>query len=268
MLFGKNIKLLRKRKKRSQEDVAQEIKIKRSTYSGYENGTSEPSFDTLVKLSNYFRVSIDKLLKIDLNALSEMYLSQLEKGFDIDITGKHLRILATTVNNDDYENIELVPIKAKAGYTNGFADPDFIKVLPTFQLPFLDKNKKYRTFQINGDSMPPVSNGSYVTGEYLQNWNMIKDGLPYIVVTKDDGAVFKMVYNQVAEKQSLQLCSTNPAYEPYNVHVNDVLEIWKFINYISNDLPEPNLNNSNVSATMMNLQREVKEIKNTLREKK
>lgn len=268
MLFGKNIKLLRKRKKRSQEDVAQEIKIKRSTYSGYENGTSEPSFDTLVKLSNYFRVSIDKLLKIDLNALSEMYLSQLEKGFDIDITGKHLRILATTVNNDDYENIELVPIKAKAGYTNGFADPDFIKVLPTFQLPFLDKNKKYRTFQINGDSMPPVSNGSYVTGEYLQNWNMIKDGLPYIVVTKDDGAVFKMVYNQVVEKQSLQLCSTNPAYEPYNVHVNDVLEIWKFINYISNDLPEPNLNNSNVSATMMNLQREVKEIKNTLREKK
>ena len=266
VFFGSNIKLLRQRKKRSQEDVASELAIKRSTLSGYENEVAEPNFENLIKLSQYFRITIDKLLKIDLKTISEMYLAELEKGYDIDISGKHLRVLATTVDANNEENIELVPVKAKAGYTNGYADPNFIKVLPTFQLPFLDRSKKYRTFQINGDSMPPVPHGSWVTGEFLQNWNQLKDGYPYIVITKDEGAVFKVVYNMIDKEQSLQLCSTNPEYAPYKVNVNEVLEIWKFVNYISNELSEPNLTKDTMSSAMMNLQREVKEIKNTLRE--
>ena len=47
------------------------------------------------------------------------------------------------------------------GYTRGFADPEFVKVLPVFQLPFLSRDKKYRTFQISGDSMLPIPDGSY-----------------------------------------------------------------------------------------------------------
>ena len=37
--------------------------------------------------------------------------------------------------------------------------------------------------------MPPVTEGSWVTGEFIQNWKHIRDGYPYIVVTKDDGIV-------------------------------------------------------------------------------
>ncbi len=55
------------------------------------------------------------------------------------------------------------PEKAKAGYKGGFADPDYIRVLPTFQLPFLSRDKKYRTFQISGDSMLPIPDESFVT---------------------------------------------------------------------------------------------------------
>jgi|SRR5690554_5454388 len=265
MYFGPNIQLLRKRKKMSQEDLAAELNIKRSSLSGYELGNSEPNFETLLQFSEYFKISVDKLLKQDLNKISELYLAQLEQGIDIDITGGKLRVLTTTVDEKNEENIELVPVKAKAGYTTGYGDPDFIKVLPTFQLPFLDKNKKFRSFQIDGDSMPPVSNQSWVTGEFVQNWKSIKDGYPYIVVTESDGVVFKVVYKQLDKNQSLLLCSTNPEYSPYEININEVHEVWKFVNYISNEMPEPNLSRDQLSQSMMNMQKEIREIKNRLK---
>ena len=76
--------------------------------------------------------------------------------------------------------------------------------------------------------MPPISEGSWVTASYLQDWNDIKDGENYIVVTKDDGVVFKRLYNKIKEDQSLTLVSTNSAYAPYPMHINKVIEIWKF----------------------------------------
>ncbi|MEM7163691.1 MAG: helix-turn-helix domain-containing protein, partial [Bacteroidota bacterium] len=179
--FGPNIKLLRQRRKRSQEDVASSLDIKRTSLSGYENGSVEPPYKVLVKLSNYYKVSIDKLVKYDLSSISEMQLSELEKGFDIDLEGNKMRVLAITVDSENNDNIELIPEKAKAGYRTGFADPEYLKILPTFNLPFLNKSKKYRTFQINGDSMPPVCHEAFVTGEYVENWTMIKDGQPYII---------------------------------------------------------------------------------------
>lgn len=265
MYFGSNIQLLRKRKNLSQADLSKELGIKRSSLSGYEIGNAEPGFENLLKFSEFFNISIDKLLKINLKKLSAVYLSQLEQGIDIDISGGKLRVLATTINSENEENIELVPVKAKAGYTAGYGDPDFIKVLPTFQLPFLDKNKKFRTFQINGDSMPPVSDQSWVTGEFIQNWRTIKDGYPYLIVTENEGVVFKIVYKQFDKNQSLLLCSTNPIYKPYEININEVLEVWKFVNYISEEMPEPNLSKDQLSGSMIDLHKEIREIKNTLR---
>lgn len=233
--FARNIKLLRKRKDRSQEEVSIALDVKRSTWSGYENGVSEPSLAMLLKISGYFKVTIDKLLKNDLIKLPESKISQLERGMDIDIAGDYLRILATTVNRDNEENIELLPEKAKAGYTAGYSDPEYIKVLPTFSMPFLSKQKKYRTFQISGDSMPPISNGSWVTGEYIQNWNSLKNGHPYIILTKDDGIVFKTVYNRLEQNKSLLLVSTNKLFEPYEIKIDQVMEVWKFVHYICNE---------------------------------
>ena len=86
--------------------------------------------------------------------------------------------------------------------------------------------------------MPPISHGSFVTGEFIQNWNYVKDGYPYIIVTKEDGIVFKIVYNKIKRNKTFLLCSTNTAFKPYEVKVDDILEIWKFTNYINSDAPE------------------------------
>lgn len=255
--FSKNIQLLRKRKKRSQEEMAGALGLKRSTLSAYELGTVEPSLETLTRFSRFFKITIDKLITLDLQSISEFYLSELEKGFDIEITGKKLRILATTVDREDNDNVELVPVKAKAGYTAGYADPEFIRVLPTFHLPFLSKSKKYRSFQISGDSMPPVADGSYVTGEYVQNWESIKNGQPYIIITRDEGVVFKIVYNKIQETQTLTLCSTNPIYSPYDVHITDILEVWKFVNYMSENLEIQQDEGKDLTKALQNLQKDI-----------
>jgi transcriptional regulator with XRE-family HTH domain len=266
MYLKENLKLLRKRKKRSQEEVASLLNITRSAYNSYENGVAEPGLTILIKLSDFFQITMDKLVRTDLSILPESKLLELDKGFDMDLTGGRLRILATTVNHENEDNIELVPVKAKAGYTSCYADPNYIKVLPAFNLPFLSPNKKYRTFPISGDSMPPVVDGAFVTGEYLQDWNHVKNGHPYIVVTQNEGIVFKILYNRIEEDGSFLLCSTNTLYSPYSVKVQDILEIWKFVNYINPKFEEPQSPKSDdIGPALRVIQREIGMIKDKVK---
>lgn len=262
--FNSNIKHLRKRKARTQDDTALALNMKRSTLSGYENEVAKPSVEVLTAFSDYFSVAIDTLIKVDLTTLPESQISQLERGYDVFIKGSKLRVLTTTIGEDNEENIELVPEKAKAGYTGGFADPDFIKVLPTFRLPFLSKEKKYRSFQISGDSMLPIPNGSFVTGEYVQNWRHIKNGYPYIVLTVDDGIVFKMLENNIESNGKIKLHSLNELYESYEIEINQVREIWKFVNYISSEMPEANQPKDELLKTVQELRKEVRAIQTKL----
>ena len=261
MYFSKNIKLLRKRRRKTQGDVAAAINIKRSTLSGYENEVAQPGIQALIAFSEYFKVAVDTLLKVDLSSLSESHLSQLERGYDVYLKGSKLRVLATTVDRNNEDNIELVPEKAKAGYQRGFADPEFIRELPTFQLPFLSKEKKYRTFQINGDSMLPIPDGSYITGEFIQNWMEIKDGEACIILTLNEGVVFKVVENQLEKQSRLRVHSLNPIYEAYSIPADEIKEIWKFRNFISNELPEPEIPKNKILKKINALQKEISDLK-------
>jgi transcriptional regulator with XRE-family HTH domain len=250
---------------RTQDDVAVALGMKRSTLSGYENAIAQPGMEALVSFSNYFRVAIDTLVKVDLTKLPESQLRQLENGYDVFIKGSSLRVLATTVGQDNQENIELVMEKAKAGYKSGFADPEYISILPTFRLPFLSKQKKYRTFQISGDSMLPIPDGAWVTGIFIQDWNSIRDRDACIILTPEEGIVFKVVENKIRKEGKLILHSLNPAYEPYEIAVNDIREIWQFVNYISQEIPE-NIADTNyqLAQTVKKLTNEVKAIQTRL----
>ena len=261
MKLGENLKLIRKQLKKSQEEVATDLGLTRSSYSGYENGIAEPGIETLIALSGYYGVPIDSLLTKDFSEFKAEDWSIIESGVYADVNGKKLRVLTTVVDQNDDELIELIPQQARAGYTSGYADPDYLKVLPTFSLPFLSKNRKYRSFPIVGDSMPPVEEGSFVIGEYLQNWASLRSGTPCIVVTKEDGIVFKIVNNYLDKNQSFELCSTNPVYKPYMVHVNEIVELWKFVNYISPSLPEMRIDDSKLTQSIQDLQREIIELK-------
>jgi len=261
MYFASNIKFLRKRRGRTQDDVAVALNLKRSTLSGYENGVAQPGIDVLVSFSRYFNLSIDTMLKISIPDLSESQLGELERGYDAYIKGSNLRVLATTVNSDNLENIELVPEKAKAGYATGYADPEFIGELPRFRLPFLSEKRKYRTFQLKGDSMLPIPEGSWVTGEFVQDWHEIISGKAYVIFTLNDGIVFKVVENNLSNDGKLILYSLNPVYEPYEVHISEVKEIWKFVHFISSELPDPVLPEKQLFQAVAAMKNDLERIK-------
>jgi len=266
MYFSSNIKLLRKRRARTQDDVAVTLGMKRSTLSGYENGIAQPNLEALIAFSKYFRVAIDTLITVDLLKLSESQMSELERGFDVYIKGSNLRVLATTVDSQNNENIEMVAEKAKAGYMSGYADPEFISELPVFQFPLLSKNRKYRTFQISGDSMYPIPDGSWVTGEFVQDWNLLDNGHACIVFTTDNGIVFKIVENLISREQKLRLYSLNPLYEPYEVPIENVKEIWRFVNYISMEIPDPAIPRDDVLRTLASMKHDMNRLKDKLGE--
>ncbi len=237
MYLASNIKLLRKRKKLTQNDLAAVLNCSRSGINNYENGTAMPPVNTLISLSDLFHISIDTLLRTDLSRFRDSQLRMIETGTDVFIKGSELRVLATTVDNKNNDNVELVSIRAKAGYTTGYYDPDYIAGLPVFSLPFLSGEKKYRTFQISGGSMLPIPDKSWVTGEYVQDMGSIKNEDLYIVLTLDEGIVFKKVRNELREKGSFKMISLNPEYEPYDLPANEIREIWKFVHYISEEVP-------------------------------
>jgi len=261
MYFHSNIKFLRRRKNRTQDEAARELRMKRSTLSGYENRVAQPGLDVLMLFSDYYHIAVDTLLRIDLTSLGEMQLRQLEQGEDVFLRGGNLRILASTVNAANEENIELVPVKAQAGYTNGFSDPEYISELQVFQLPFLSREKKYRTFQLKGDSMLPIPENSWVTGEYVPDWISLKTGEACIILTLEEGIVFKIIENRIEEEGRLLLYSLNPLYEPYEIRVGEIREIWKFVHFISHEIPDPVIPENQLVRTVASLKQDLDRLK-------
>jgi len=261
MNFSSNIKYLRKRRKKTQEDAAFVLGLKRSTLNNYENGQTVPNALMLLAFSDYYKIAVDTLLRVDLSKLSDYQLSELERGNDVYIRGSGLRVLATTVNSSNEENIELVNEKAKAGYVTGYADPEYIKELPVFRLPFLSGNRKYRTFQVSGDSMLPLPDGSWVTGEFVGDWHTITSGRPYIILTLNDGVVFKIADNLIRSEGVLRLYSLNPFYQPYDLPVGEIREVWRFVNYISTELPSAETSDEATRRVVAELKNELKLIR-------
>ena len=226
--FSQNLRFLRSKmsEKTSQEKLAELIKIKKPTLGSYESGRAEPKYADLIDIAEFFKVEVDELLKED---LSKRLPGMANKP--------KLRILATTVDSNNEENIEMVPVKALAGYTASYDDVEFIQELPTFQVPFLPRDKKYRVFPIKGESMLPLQPGSLVFAEYVEDWTAIKDGTICIVVTREDGVVLKQVINHLADRKVLILNSTNKTYDPYPILGSEIQEIWKFAGYFHNEFP-------------------------------
>ncbi|MBS1683930.1 MAG: LexA family transcriptional regulator [Bacteroidetes bacterium] len=252
-----NIKFLRKQKGWTQEQLATELNIKRSLIGSYEEGRAKPNYEVLADLGRAFKHSIDNLITRDLRLTEKVPIFSPEQ---MDEASKNLRVLAITVDKEDRENIEMVPVKAAAGYLNGYSDPTFLKELNRFRLPFLPAGT-YRAFEIKGDSMLPMLPGSIVVGEYVDNWRNIKDGNTYVVLSKNEGIVYKRVFNQVEENGTLVLRSDNTAYPAYSIKIDEVLEVWKAVLHISHMNKGNELSYQNILHLMQELKKDVDELK-------
>ena len=217
-IIAKNISHLRSLKKLSQEALADELDITRSRVGSYEENRSAPTIEVLIKLSDYFKIPVDILLRKDLTKSKDS--SFIEIG--------NQRVLFPIVVDSENENlIEVVPIKASAGYLSGYDDPEYIEQLQKIKLPFLPTGK-HRAFPIKGDSMLPMKDGAFVIGRFIENRSEITSGKTYILVTLNDGMVYKRVINNIEVDGTLKLISDNKIYQPYDVPIDEALELWEF----------------------------------------
>jgi len=230
--LGPNIRFLRKQKEWTQAQLAEKLQVNRSLIGAYEEGRSEPRLDTLQMFCHLFSVSLEELL----------YKKLDQKAPSLKKSDYPLRVLPVAVEASGKELISLIPQKAAAGYTRGYSDSEYIEGLKSISLPLpeLQQSGTLRIFQIEGDSMLPVQPGSYVIGEFVENWETLKNNECYILLTLNDGIVYKRVENELGAKNRLLLKSDNTDYKPYYLDALEVLEVWRAKGILSFQMPNEN----------------------------
>jgi hypothetical protein len=193
---------------------------------------TKPGYDVLMSVINEFDINPDYLFGKDEQMLrTESAKIQTYSGMP--------QVIA--VNPSGNENVVYVPIKARAGYLNGYGDTDYIETLPTFNMPHLT-NGTYRCFEVYGNSMVRTFfDGDLVFGKYVESLSDIKDGRNYVIVSKNDGIVLKRVINRVEERGKLILKSDNKNgnYPTYTIDADEVMEVWYVTMFASKQMPEP-----------------------------
>ena len=250
--ISSNIRFLRQLKGLSQEQLADDLKVTRSRIGGYEEARNEPPIDLLIRLSEYFHIAIDALVRGDLKKTNLDGLMKI---------GKNRILFPILLDSDGNDMVELVPLKASAGYTRGYADPDYIEKLPQMKLPFLPTGK-HRAFPIKGDSMPPIREGSFVIAKYLEKFDEVKFGQTYVIVTKEDGLSYKRIMAYHKKEAAYELHSDNKLYQPFKVKAEEILEIWEYTCCLNmNQYQNDELNLDSIMNMLRGLKVEIAEIK-------
>jgi transcriptional regulator with XRE-family HTH domain len=244
-IAGQNLKYLRKLRGWTQEEFATKLGIKRSLIGAYEEERADPRLEVLEVIGEMFKLTLDDLLRKDLSNTADNYLSKR----------RQMKMMSAERNL-----IHFVPVKAAAGYLAGYADTEFIDELNTFTLPMLSGGN-YRAFEIIGDSMLPTPSGSIIVGEKVESMDDVKNNMPYIVVSRNEGIVSKRIVKNNKVKNKLSLVSDNPQYQPYQVNVEDVVELWQAQSVISKITQQQRWDVNSLANLVSNLQDQVSVIK-------
>ena len=243
---GQNLKYLRKLRGWTQEEFAAKLGIKRSLIGAYEEERADPRLDVLEIVGDIFKLSLDELLLKDVSNSGSNYLSKRRQ--------QNLMSAESNV-------IHFVPVKATAGYLAGYAVSEFIDELNTFTLPML-AGGNYRAFEIIGDSMLPTPSGSIIVGEKVEgNTEDIKNNEAYIVVSRNEGIVYKRIVKSNKAKNKLTLVSDNPQYQPYQVNAEDIVELWHAQMVLSKVSQQQRWDMNSLANMVSNLQNQVSSLK-------
>jgi transcriptional regulator with XRE-family HTH domain len=254
-IFSENIRYLRAQLKYSQQKIADDLVITRGRYSKYEDGDTEPPIEILLKISRYFRVSIDLLVSVELRRFPLDELLHLPDNrillpITIDVTGEN--------------KIEIIPYKASMGYLNGYNDPEYIESLQRISLPFL-RNGNYRAFPVEGDSMPPFKEGTFIIGSYVEKIQDMKVDKTYLLVTRN-GFVYKRLAK--IDENSIHVLSDNSFFEPYQIPFYELLEIWEYEYSLMKDYDFSDFNTNEIKTMFSSLKEDIYDLKAQLKVKK
>ena len=213
MAFKDRLKEARLSRGLTQEQVAKQIGVAKSTFTGYEKGNSEPNMITISKIMNVLKVDANFLWQDETNYLTELVVSLDEKSLlkkyrDLDDHGReivdfilnkeHERYMASINEKPDALRIYTYMQKiAAAG--NGFYFDDI--PTETIEAPYMEGADFI--IGVSGDSMEPTYNDGDLV--YVEKRQILNTGEVGIFIVNNECYI-----KEVGEDG---LLSHNPKYK-------------------------------------------------------
>lgn len=123
--FHEKLKVLRKKKRLTQQEVADLVHVDRVRITNWENGKREPNFENLSMLACIFDVSIDFLLSEYLEISKEAYLKLKEEKKNLfSVRLKELRLKKGLTQTELGEKVG-VKQSTFTNWENGKREPSF-----------------------------------------------------------------------------------------------------------------------------------------------
>lgn len=248
--FGKNIKKIRGVKGLSQQAFAEVFDLKRATLGAYEEGRSEPKIETIIKIANYFSISIDSLLT------SELTVNELLR-FKGDLT-----IDPEQIQKEEFAHIPCITEKNSKDYLKFFNKKNFINDLPIIQLP-INKEKNFRGYTIVNLEMTNHDKGLYpkdvVVGEFvpMEVIKKLNNGVLVLAMVEDE-LILRRLY---VTKDTAVLRADHKNIDDKSFPLTDIKELWRIRYVFFKRVPE---SNDLLEEKLLFLEQEFSKLKNRL----
>lgn len=193
--FSTTFKNLRKSMGFTQDEIANKLKIAKSTVSMYETGKRQPDFKKLIEIANLFNVNMDYLLgRSDISLAFSTNKSGNNSGLWIPVLGRLTAGIPINMVTDIIDQEQITEEMAASG--------------------------EYFALQIHGDSMEPrMKDGDVVI---VRQQDDAESGEIVIATINGDDATCKRLKKYA---EGIMLLSTNSAYEPIVFTNQDIIEL-------------------------------------------
>ncbi|SFU70951.1 DNA-binding transcriptional regulator, XRE-family HTH domain [Pustulibacterium marinum] len=225
--FGKNIRKIRNVKNMSQQAFADVFDLKRGTLGAYEEGRSEPKIDTLLKIANYFSITVDDLLTKELT-VNKLLKFQGDLSLNVEEKLK-----------EKFKSIPCITERNEADFLNNFENPEFMETLPCLQLP-LHTQKEFLGYTVQNLEMTDHDHGLFpkdvVIGELIPKdvFKKIPNG-SIVVVIANQKVILRRFY--LTDKKVI-LRADHKSIEDITLSLKDIQMLWKIRYCFYHRIPE------------------------------
>lgn len=231
MVFGKNLKKIRKVHSLSQQDFADLFDLKRATLGAYEENRSNPKIDTAIKIAHHFSINLENLLTKELTINDLLH-------FNEDITTA-TSMPATPV----FEGVACITPEVEQSFLNEFRTANTVGsiYLPYIYLPNVTAGTDKLAYVINDLSMSGGTDKflpkDLVIGEQvppLERLNLM--GALTLVVTAN--AMYLRNVEMYSDKAILK--ANHPGVETLAIEHKNIMGLWKVVHVFRHSMPQPN----------------------------
>lgn len=245
--FGNNIKKIRGVKGLSQQAFADLFDLKRGTLGAYEEGRSEPKIETIIKIANYFSISIDNMLT------AELTVNQLLRFND------QLTVAPEELEKEVFAVVPCITPKNSKDYLEYFDNPQFINDLPSISLP-INPEKTFRAYTVDSLEMTSQDEGLFpndlIIAELvpLDIVPKLNAGTMVLVVTADKFILRRMYVTG----KNLILRADHKNIEEVSIKLSEIKELWRARYVFYRRLPEVA---NDITSKMNALQKQMEELR-------